>query len=323
MTNSSLIVCPLCPLACDDVKIDSLGALVANECPIVETFRFSEKRGEFLTSPFADEVEPLRVVTTGVDLVAARNLIRLEELGKIKLTIESDPSIEAMLQTISRDGIVSATLAEVAARSDAVWLLGDVESAWPRLSSVVRLNRIDGDVVHRQSKVSAEQLAEMFSSMETSWGDSKYASVLIGPNAFVSGEESISSAFVARAVRLRNQTSRCVCVTLDSAATLRSVHLWNHNRLPESVSCDHFDIRIGTPMNGESVSAKLQIGGQDLGDSHAECYLPTAIAGIHCRSMVVRGDGSVSLPLSASVRSDQPSIVDTLNQILGMEPAVV
>lgn len=319
MTNATSSVCPLCPLACDDLVVEETGVSVIDDCSIVEKFRISENRGEAEPSSSRDNRQPLRVITTGVDLLTARELVRLDMLGKIELTIEADPSIDAMLQTISRDGIVSATLAEVATRSDSVWFFGDVESTWPRVAKFAGLEQLSEDSVHRMSQVSAEQLAELFPATKFSWEDSMYAAVFIGPGAFCSGEELISSAFMARLIRKRNLTSRCVCITLDQAATLRSVSLWSRNRSPESKFSGRHDIRIGTPRNETSEPTTIQLGGQDLGPAYADSYIATSVAGVHHRSMVIRGDGSVSLPLIGTIPSDLPTVSAALQRIVGVE----
>lgn len=323
MTNAPSSVCPLCPLACDDLVVDVSGLSIAEVCSIVEKYRVGENRDGTQPLSFQAQRRPLRVVTTGVDLLTARELVRLKTRGSIELTIEADPSIDAMLQTISRDGIVSATLSEVATRSDSVWFFGEVESTWPRVLKFAGSDRLDEDSIHRKSQVTAEQLAELFPGKQSAWEDSKYAAVFIGPGAFSPGEEPISSAFLARLIRQRNQTSRCVGITLDQAATLRSVSLWSRNRSPESNGDGRQDIRIGTPMNECSESATIQVGGQDMGPAFADSYIATSVAGIHHASMVIRGDGSVSLPLTATIPSDLPTVAEVLGRIIGVEESVV
>ena len=210
---------------------------------------------------------------------------------------------------------MSATLAEVATRSDSIWFIGDIESTWPRVPKFVGLERIGEDSIRRNSQVTAEQLAELFPATESPWDDAKYAAIFIGPGAFAPGEELLSSAFVARLVRKRNQTSRCVCITLDQATTLRSVSLWSRNHSPESDFRGQPDIRIGTPMSKTSIPATIQLGGQDWGPAYAASYVTTSVAGVHHRSMVIRGDGSVSLPLTGTIPSDLPTVPEALNQM--------
>lgn len=333
------IVCPLCPLHCDDVRIDEHGVLEASGCPIVAAASpvaiSPLDRGDFAI--FGDAKTPIRVVTTGVDLTTARQLSRWQTAGRIELTIESDPSIEALLQTASRDGIVSATLADVATHADLVWMIGRVDQAWPRLAEKLRLERngCSETRVQRFEQCTADELSRFAAAIggeEVSysasdelachvdaWTASEYAAILIGPEAFASGEESLSATMLARLIRQRNAKKRAVLLTLDAASTLRSVCLWSSNTSPVAtadVQCvSGFDIRIGSPLGEKSPTAKVQTGGCDPGPELAAAYRPSSIAGLHRRGMVIRGDGSVSLPLAAALKSDLRSEIDLLNDI--------
>ncbi len=341
------IVCPLCPLHCDDVRIDEDGVLEGNGCPIVAAASVvklpSPDRGGITIS--RDSSGPLRVVTTGVDLTTARQLARWQAAERIDLTIESDPSIEALVQTASRDGIVSATLADVATHADLVWMIGGVDQAWPRIAEKLRLEETGsgGKHVRRSEQCTADEFSHFADSIGNAsatspatgalanhadaWLSSEYSAILIGPRAFLSGEESLSATMLARLVRLRNARKRSVLLTLDAAATLRSVCLWSSNTSPESTadSSDDaaFDIRIGSPLGIDSPAAKVQIGGVDPGPELAVAYRACSIAGLHRPGMVIRGDGSVSLPLAAPVKTGLPSGVDLLVNILTDESRTV
>lgn len=341
------IVCPLCPLHCDDVRIDVDGVMEANGCPIVAAVPSlavsPPDRGSFAI--LDDLKTPIRVVTSGVDLTTARQLSRWQAAGKIDLKIESDPSIEALLQTASRDGIVSATLADVATHADLVWMIGRVDQTWPRLAEKLRLDA-DGSIatrVKRFEQWTADELACFAAAIESgevscsatgelarhldAWMSSEYAAILIGPGAFVRGEESLSATMLARLVRQRNTKKRAVLLTLDAATTLRSVCLWSSNTSPEAtadVHCDSgFGIRIGSPLDSSSPAANVQMGGADPGPEQATIYRGSSIAGLHRPGMVIRGDGSVSLPLAAAVKTDLRSEIDLMNFMLTDGPLAV
>ncbi len=345
----SEIVCPLCPLHCDDIGIDEDGLLEANGCPIAERVSpatiSSPDRGEISIPD--NRQSPIRVVTRGVDLRSSRRLSRWQAAGQIDLTIESEPSIEAILQTASRDGMVSATLADVATHADLVWMIGRVDQAWPRLTEKLRLRETGllATQVQRFEQFTADDLSRFAAAISTwqdrggslgdstiasemakevnAWMSSQYSAILIGPGAFVNGEESLSATTLMRLVRLRNAKVRSVLLTLDAAATLRSVCLWSSNTSPE-VTTGHcgdsaFDVRIGSATDSNSAVAKVQIGGVDPGTEQAGAYRAGSIAGLHRPGMVIRGDGSVSLPLGAPVRSKLPEPVDLLAELLGAE----
>lgn len=375
------IVCPLCPLHCDDVRIDGDGVLEASGCPIVAANSPvsipRRDRGDIAVS--RKRLGPLRVVTTGVDLTIARQLSRWHAAGRVDLVIESDPSVEALLQTASRDGIVSATLADVATHADLVWLIGRVDQAWPRFAEKLRLERNDsaGKPVRRFESCTADELSHFAAAQAARLGGnerpgnstlhprrpepgrpsqgegerrcvtsakeeptrqvssfttgglaghvdefltSEYSAILIGPGAFVRGEESLSATMLARLVRLRNATNRSVLVTLDAAATLRSVCLWSSNTSPEATVDGSgevsFDCRLGSPLDIASPPAQVQIGGVDPGPDRADAYRACSVAGLHRPGMVIRGDGSVSLPLAAPLTTPLPTEIDWLDDRL-------
>ena len=348
-------VCPLCPLHCDDVRIESDARLIVDGCHVVDDFPSLRDhpvdRGEIdmTTSPAN---RPLRVVTTGVDLASARQLSNWQSAGRISLTIESDPSIQAVMDVTSRDGIVTATLADVALHADVIWMIGGVEKSWPRIAEKLRLTPHNDapTVVERFPQCSAEQLTELASAIEhprvsgaddgnsihalavhaDRWKDARYAAILIGPGAFTSGEESIAATMLARLVRRANAKTRSVLVILDAGATLRSVCLWKTNTAPTSMSTSMstsiststdaaqpvFDIRIGSPLGSDSPSTRLQISGIDPGASLATAFRSCSVAGLHRPGMTIRGDGSVSLPLERLVDSEFASASEVIASML-------
>ena len=333
------IVCPLCPLHCDDVCLNDQEQLgCGSNCWILDGFPSLQSlptdRGDWV--PSGDIDKPLRVITMGVDLSTARKLSNWQKTGRIDITIESDESIEALLQVTSRDGIVSATLADVATHADLVWMIGEVEQTWPRIAEKLRLQS-DSEIraskvmaskvtVQRVTQWSADEVTELASAIEHSdkhhefasqWSSAKYAAILIGPQAFAAGEADLCATMLARLVRRRNTEARCVLLTLDAGATLRSVCLWNTNQSPSSKPISenrrHFDIRIGSPWNADSPAAYLQIGGRDPGPELASAYRACSIAGLHHRGMVIRGDGSVSLPLEAVRDEKLPRVAELMD----------
>ncbi|SMP39840.1 hypothetical protein SAMN06265222_101368 [Neorhodopirellula lusitana] len=316
MTEEARIVCPLCPLACDDVIVNSSGQLMVDGCEIASQFTMSSDRGDTDSVLASLPKRPWQVVTTGADLVTARSLLDLQASSQIDLAIESDPSVEAMLQSASRDGMIAATLAEVATRSDLIWLIGNAEQAYPRIAQKLRLNSAASPHVIRQQSISAEQLAAIASNPQELWQDSSYASLLIGPGAFLTGEEAISSTMVSRLTRLRNETARATTLTMDAAATLRSVSLWTRNHIPGDSQDISVDVRLGTPISTHAAPAKIQIGGHDPGPDQADAYIASSIAGLHKQSMIIRGDGSISLALSTPIASDLSSSSAVLQRLL-------
>ena len=150
----------------------------------------------------------------------------------------------------------------------------------------------------------------------------RYLAVVIADNAFDDDAALAVAAILNRAIMKLNEKIRAVVIALDSAATLRSVSAWSQNRsLPvwdsdaTAAPLGTAMIRIGNPRpaaadnenadnenadNGSTNLVAVQIGGVDPGPESAICYLPASIPGVDRDGFVVRGDGSVSLPLMAA-----------------------
>ncbi|WDQ18480.1 hypothetical protein [Rhodopirellula sp. P2] len=354
MSEPSGVVCPLCPLHCDDVMVNSDGSVQANGCEIAESagslVTQVARTDEAMLARIAARKQPIRVITSGVDLVAARQLVQWQSDGVIEVEIESDPSIQAIGTVTRRDGIVAATLSEVVTHADLVWLIGEVDPAWPRLEEKLRFESarsgatIDKRQVKRWERWTADFAGRMHHAIEhpdeteaglefQTWSqcfrDSSYAAIVIGPGAFDAEEAEMTAAMVARITRRRNESARCVCVTLDPAATLRSVHAWQTNESLNAVSVDdEIDsapvIRLVGIGHQTSVdrSVDLQIGGRDPGVENAKAFMP---ASPWMNSMVIRGDGSVTLPLHTptALSSDFPTAIEQLQKVLPESRTVV
>lgn len=347
MSQPSGVVCPFCPLHCDDVVVTSDGTVQANGCEIAESagaLMTQEARADDETLARIKAAErAVRVITSGVDLVAARQLIQWQSAGTIQVEIESDPSIQAVGTVTRRDGIVSATLSEIVMHADLIWLIGEVDEAWPRLEEKLRLDSgvlsssIGKHKVKRWERWTAdfagrmhhaiehpEEIEEVseFQTRSKHFRDSQYSAIVIGPGAFDADEAEMAAAMVARIIRRRNDSARCVCVTLDSAATLRSLHAWQTNEtLATPSSAEEIDstpvirlVGIGC-REATDRPVDLQIGGLDPGADDARAFLP---ASPWTNSVVIRGDGSVTLPLQvpAALSVDSPTAIEQLKKVL-------
>lgn len=287
--------------------------------------------------------QPIRVITSGVDLVAARQLVQWKSDGAIEVEFETDPSVQAIGTVTRRDGIVAATLSEVVTHADLVWLIGEVDPAWPRLEEKLRVESAGsgatigkrqvkrwerwtadfaGRMHHAIEHPEATEEGSEFQTRANHYLDSQYAAIVIGPGAFDTDEAEMTAAMVARITRRRNESARCVCVTLDPAATLRSVHAWRTNEsLSPMMSDSEVDstpvirlVGIGHRTSGDR-SVDLQIGGHDPGVELAKAFLP---ASPWTNSMVIRGDGSVTLPLQvpSALSVESPTAIEQLKMVL-------
>ncbi len=265
-------VCPLCPVHCYDVVIHGTDAglqIKADGCPIADRFVHHPD----LKTPF-DSFAGKLIATAGVDLVIARELERRDAAGEIRVALIENPSIAAFQTAAISDGTFAATIGDIRAHADRVLLLGEVEKTWPRL----RHHLTDPD---RPSQL-IDTIGQLDADAAAGWlcgdvptvldGEFQYAAVVVGPDAFAAGEEDLVAAMLHRWLRSVNQTRRAVGMTLDAAATIRSVWLWRRNVSPP-------------PLGSRTADVSLSPG-----DGHP-------VGGLDYDSVVIRGDGSVTLPL--------------------------
>uniref|UniRef100_UPI0011B64B74 hypothetical protein n=1 Tax=Rubripirellula reticaptiva TaxID=2528013 RepID=UPI0011B64B74 len=222
------------------------------------------------------------------------------------MTVDQTPTMAAMRSTIARDGNISATLGDVKKHADVVWAIGSPETEMPRI-----WERLECEPVS-DATVGANELADRIFAVRnnsTSIGpdaqsiaSAKYLAIVIGSSAFLPGEEIATAELLVKWVIDRNRetksgSQRAVLLAIDPAATLRSVVGWQTNERLKPTS-GPVDLRIGD-ANSATYPAKLQIGGIDPGTELAESYVVAPIPGIDFDDAVIRGDGTVTLPLEA------------------------
>ncbi|MCC9644234.1 hypothetical protein LOC71_18310 [Rhodopirellula sp. JC740] len=347
MSESSRVVCPLCPLHCDDVLVASDGKVSEPACA-AKKFATLDSQTERISGvnlrQIASTGKPIRVITTGVDLVAARQLVQWQQEGTVDVKLESDPSVRAIGTVTGRDGIVSATLSELVTHADLVWLIGDAQTEWPRFEDRIRLDQpvpngsgktrvvkrwerwaadFAGRMHHAIEHPNDDSIESEFQSRANDFRSSEYAAVVIAPGAFDPEEAEMTAAMVARIVRRRNESARCVCITLDPASTMRGVHAWQTNESlavvdsDEEFASDAFTVRVVGIGENHPLTRRvdLQIGGEDPGADLAKAFMP---ASPWVNSMVVRGDGSVTLPLEvpAAVSGESPTVIEQLQKVM-------
>ncbi|MEM9588147.1 MAG: hypothetical protein AAGA03_12770 [Planctomycetota bacterium] len=266
-----------------------------------------------------DLTSTVTVLAAGNDIDDARALGRLSATTNVRIRYAEDPSLTAVRQSVLRDGTVSATLASVSAHADFVWLIGDADACWPRLRS-----RWLEPMTHERGVVILDDslglsVTELGTRLRRLPNDTKYIAVCVFPGAFEPGEETAAAVLLNRCVIQKNETTRAVLVVVDDLATDRAVHAWQTNELlpVTSPECPAM-IQLGDVQR--EASCMVQIGGFDRGPSRSDVFLPAGTAGIHRRGTVIRGDGTVTLALSAPRPSSLPSAVDTLRRLLQTSP---
>ncbi|QDV43102.1 hypothetical protein Enr13x_29560 [Stieleria neptunia] len=147
------IVCPFCPLCCDDVRVDAASGETDVPCELARNELAAAVRtpsarigsqaidsidwhalGESLTLPPTPVVE-----FNGATIAEAKTLETLVNAGRIQLRIADTACSRALDQTIARDGLLGTTLGDAVRRAEYFWVIGNLDPRTPRLKE--RLNR--------------------------------------------------------------------------------------------------------------------------------------------------------------------------------------
>lgn len=328
--SSLQVVCPLCPLHCDDIdpsalslgrtgchRADSqMNAIVRSACPTVSAQVLEECRQWV--------AQAKRIVIDGdvIDLETSRAIADFMDATGAELGVIGD---SAYADAFSREGAFTTTLGELTARETSMLVIGDPASHWPRinekLSSIA--HRVDWECSSRlptqlaslrhkltpRSPVQASE--ESDAAVEAAFElvrQSKYLVVLVAPDAFREAGESPVRADIAWAsllgmIRELNQTTRASLLNFDRSLTVRSVvasrglaSTLNFPRSDESL-CIYFSPLGKMPANKKMRTIVIGRCDQPLGSEMR--LLPASVAGVHHAGIVMRGDGSVTLPLQA------------------------
>ena len=348
------IVCPFCPLHCDDVQVlpsagqpiriraqcgACQGPFDAALCPAPARIQDRSVTFDAVTQYFTDLYARNRsvvggcpaLIATTTDLQSARQLSQLHRQGLIRLHIETTPTLAAFRMTIRRDGVVAVTLSDIRRHADLICTIGDVDRWTPRLMQRLAVcDGIDDPTTRRialPEGISADQAARLSRLLidEDAPGGSdndslvirlarsihsaSYVAMIFAPDAFRESEAIAAAAMLNRLIMQLNGRRRAVLLQLDPAATLRSVFAWQTNESINECSTEavgNLSVRIGNAFDEQNaLPVDVQIGGLDPGQDHAAVYVPAATVGIHRRGVVVRGDGSVTLPLDQIEQTDR------------------
>ncbi len=355
------IVCPFCPLLCDDVIVDPQGktnvaceraeagfqsALGPSSGPRLETRPASETQLAEVARELFAESPQVRVITAGTDLKSARILQRRQTEGQIEIEVEATPTRQAMSTATGRDGVVAATLGEVRRHADQLWLLGVTRDQAPRLIERVTEPERPTRLFDWPYGASADRLAALSYRLQRATPDhvqdvelerlaaailkSRYLAVVVGDAAFESNESEAAAVMLLEIISRQNVSRRAVLVQLDPAQTNRSVTAWSSNcplqshvvgarprgREPSLAT----RVRLGDAVLQPPLPVALQIGGVDPGFELATHYMPASTVGVHRGGIVVRGDGTVTLPLASIHPTDRPTPAEWLDAQIGEIP---
>jgi hypothetical protein len=318
-------VCPFCPLHCEDVSFgDDLSPRVPCDRLDFSIKSLSKPRHRIANDfvPWSTMVQwakqqsfgdPIAVRVSTATLSQSKTLLCWHQENRIELTIDRSADESAMIDVMSRDAIITATLGDVRTHADFVWVLGD-RSKDSDQGVFARLNRWISEsakVIHGQAiepelfqKVTTAVLRHRPS--ENAVADAmlaaSYVAILVCPGALSRDDRASTAAaelINGLVTRLNSQTisgrnRRAVIVNLNSNSTIDTVSLWQSNRKPTNSS--NASVRWGSPVSDLS-PVRLQIGGVDPGPKLADGFVATQIAGVEYSDITVRGDSSVTLPL--------------------------
>ncbi|MEO1528386.1 MAG: hypothetical protein AAFX06_23435, partial [Planctomycetota bacterium] len=207
------IVCPFCPLHCDNVIVDGQGWVSGGCGSACEDFQAAftaapaRLRDQTVDAPqlsrFVSELQlsPVPIVEFGwLSIEQAKRLHDLQQ--RIVVKLQSGAAADA--QTIARDGFDSATLADLKKHADGVLAIGDFE-AIPQLLSTLKSDR--ATFVTRDT-LSADAVASLrggdTDSEFVKLRESRYLGVVVGNRPYEPGSEVACAESLYRFVRERN-----------------------------------------------------------------------------------------------------------------------
>lgn len=311
--------------------------------PRIGDNRFEASRWDSLVPQVAQQLEsldaPPLVSLRSATIELGKQLDDLMQQGRLRLSIPQSPSEQAWDQAVGRETSLTATLGDALVHADLVYSLGDLADSLPRLATrftdhqltvhslptltlpvMTRLNQ----ALHQPGgKTVAEETVEpLLQQMQTA----SYTVFLVGPNAFESASATVLAEQFCRWVAAMNRPAksdaqllqRAVCLRFDPLQSIRNVFRWRRNDITGlAPKTGPVSIRLGNcPSADTEQRALIQIGGDDPGRLAAEIFLPAEQAGIQRSGTVIRGDGTVTLPLvSATATRNLPSTSEWLDKL--------
>lgn len=325
--NDPGIVCPFCPLHCDDVSIagpldcsilrkevDRLQA----EAPLprVGSDTVTVENAMAAARACLSDAGPATLLVSSATISQAKAIV---ESGFL-VAIESSETSVAVQKATARCGTITATLADIKQHADQIVLLGNVEQTIPRLMEQLG----DPSCVESSPTPNADSIAEMATAIRQGnlFADRSYVAFLLDSTALNANDADAAVELLIETILWMNSAGRekrqrAVLVSLDPLASLRCVSAWSDGkRLPVSTPSDFNGrtIRLGEPGTDHH-SANIQIGRIDPGSELAGIYLPASTPGIHHIDSVIRGDGTVTLPLGKVQKSNSLSAADVISRL--------
>jgi hypothetical protein len=323
--NESLVVCPFCPLHCDDIDPSMLAQRKVS-CQLANSRMHKITQLSLATGNLPDLAECREWIKSAKRIVLGGHVIDWETARAVSEFVaatgaETDGlgSDVAYTETFSREGAFLTTLGELSARETSLLVIGDPTMAWPRIDEKLSMitRRLDwSDTADLSRKLAAlrrklrdadfeitdQDVLQAYDLIQTC----PYFVVLVAPDAIRDQATSPVQSHVFWSTMLGmlrelNRKVRAALLNFDHSLTVRSVLASSGTSSKAEAPPDEETLCIQIAPFGHEVNHSLQrtivIGSYDSPPSPHVKWFPATVPGIHHPGIVIRGDGSVTLPL--------------------------
>jgi hypothetical protein len=325
--NRPLIVCPFCPLHCDDMDAHAL-AQGHGGCALADSRMRVITESSLAVAGAADLHECREWIKSAKRVVISGDVIDWDTARAVSDFIAATGAEtdglgcdEAFVETFSREGAFTTTLGELSAREVSLLVIGEPAAAWPRINE--KLAAISRRVDWSASEQLPQQLGALRRKLrETSYEicdeavldafnlihSSQYLVVLVAPSALNNQmgspvQDTLLWSTLLGMIRELNQTRRAALLNFDRSLTVRSVLASRGTSAIRELPVDEETVSIQLSPYGYSRDnpsrRKIVIGVSEATSSPNVKWLPASVPGIHHPGIVIRGDGSVTLPLDS------------------------
>jgi hypothetical protein len=297
------------------------------------------------------QANTIAVTGTIVDLETARTVCDFVQRSNANLYVDSGAS-DGFSEAIARDGMFSITLGDAAAPHQQVVMIGDSSKRLPRLAE--RLKTAGSIYSWQSTENLVDRLASlrlMLKRPDThQLGDDqdlaytlnvcrKESAVVFAVDLGqqIDGQQRPFWSTLKGLLSELNRRIRASVLRFDNSMTLRSVAAWSSDgphpsaaaiRVPVDLeihfspwpAADTASMHVSEPFGRRRITIGCAEGQSDAGsatagESRESIHLPAAMPGIASDGIVIRGDGSVTLPLSRALESDLPTASMALSRL--------
>lgn len=297
------------------------------------------------------EANTIAVTGTIVDLETARAVCDFVERSGANLFVGGGSS-DGFSEAIARDGIFSITLGDAAAPHQYVVMIGDSSERLPRLRE--RLKPARSTYSWQSTENLVDRLASLRLMLKRpdvcQPGDDqdlahtlnicqKESTVVFAVDVGrgLDGQQRPFWSTLQGLLSELNRRIRASVLRFDDSMTLRSVAAWSSDGPHPSAAAVRVPVDLeirfspwpatetaSTHVSKPFVRRRITIGYADGqagvgnaadGESCQSIHLSAAMPGIASDGIVIRGDGSVTLPLSRALESDLPTASMTLSRL--------